>query len=466
MDDFKDMIDDKNPEKLAATAAITPLTPDNFIDILNNLSCDELKKGKKGIESFIETYQRKDHRTNHLRAKLDCRMAQENPIAVNIPRCSDLLLSLIDPERDPESKDDVVKFFIEYFSFDKHEVILPEGNKSFLTCINKTKSINWCLSPSCITLKGIRRLSNPSRTIDGNTDVRIRRLFIADLIWLFYFERMGIFQILGALMDDYAIQGKIPISNDGLHALILESMIQLTETGLASTVRTRDSSYRRCLGWTSDTGRKLNAEGRQKSKAEVNSGFNNLFHRFIQSSLEYYRDRRLAAAIQSQSQPGRPSVATLITIGDTINVLKKSFDPFDYGRNYAITLKGIIWVIAGLALIRNLRTSLGIPDKYDEPYEYVPAAYDILVLKKSITSSEGNRYVLHKECAEDARDILLDMAVLEADTQSFANPGGELENWLDLVENRIEGYRTSYRSLTGIDLGATPGATPRVEQQV
>jgi hypothetical protein len=45
-----------------------------------------------------------------------------------------------------------------------------------------------------------------------------------------------------------------------------------------------------------------------------------------------------------------------------------------------------------------------------------------------------------------------------------ALPGGELERWLDQVEAKIEGYRTAYRTLTGIDLGA-PG-TSAIEQQV
>lgn len=446
---------------------------DDGIDTnLDQVPCKKLEEKNDEIQSLIEhctDSQRRDLQKKHLQAKIDCRLAQMYPIPVGIPKCSDLMLSLIIPESDPKSEDDVVTFFKEYFTFEKHEFnTKSETSSSLDSCHRVTNSINWCLPPSCITLKGIRRISKPLRILeDGKTDlVRIRRLFIADLIWLFYFERMGLFQILGALMDDYATEGKIPLPNDDLAALIIEKMIQLTETGQSSTVRMRDSSYRRCLGWTSDAGRKLDLEGRQKSKAKVNSEFNKLFHAFIQSALQYYQDRRLAAAIQSQSQPGRPSVATLITIGDTINVLKKSFDPFEYGRSYAITLKGIIWVIAGLALIRNMRTSLGIPGKYDKPYEYVPAAYDILVLKKPETSSPGNRYILHKECAEDARDILLDLAVLEAETQSFAKPGGELETWLDLVENRIEGYRTSYRNLTGIDLGATPSVMPRIEQQV
>ena len=84
----------------------------------------------------------------------------------------------------------------------------------------------------------------------------VKRLFIADLIWLYYFERMGIFKILGVILDDFATNGKIPMSNNTLSAFVMETMVRLMKNGLSSTVRDRDSSYRRCLGWTSDVGRK------------------------------------------------------------------------------------------------------------------------------------------------------------------------------------------------------------------
>ena len=226
--------------------------------------------------------------------------------------------------------------------------------------------------------------------------------------------------------------------------------------GISSTVRDRDSSYRRCLGWSSEAGRELD------SKAVINTAFNNLFHKFIQSALEYYKDKRLATAIQATNIPGKPSVATLITIGDTIDVLKKAFRPFDYGRNHLNTLSGIIWVVAAMDLIKRIRTTLGIPKHYDDPSQYIPAAYDLLVMGRQITPSDTNRYTIHRECAKDARDILLDIQVLRVDKKEFAKPNGELEIWLDLVEDRIEGYRTDYRNLTGIDLGL-PGAS-KIEQ--
>ena len=43
-----------------------------------------------------------------------------------------------------------------------------------------------------------------------------------------------------------------------------------------------------------------------------------------------------------------------------------------------------------------------------------------------------------------------------------ADRDGELETWLSQVEDDVEGYRTAYKSLTGVDLGEK---SSRVEQQ-
>lgn len=425
------------------------------------------------------------------------------PLSVAFPQCSDVMLSLI---KTTDMNDQITEYFNDYFMFCDHNILINEEedlktiiDEALLNCTKKwfphTSNSKcdqpivtiastdqdeicteytytwppvwpppWCLPPSCVTLAGKRHFYK----IDEIQTGKIRRLFIADLIWLFYFEKMGLFKILGVILDDFAIKGKIPISNgvvnppdslkikDDIIAIVLESMVHQTKMGLSSTVRDRDSSYRRCLGWTSDTGRKLGID------AVANSGFNSLFNKFIQNALEFYKDKRLATAIQGITTPvAKTSVATLLTISDTLDLLKKAFDPFDYGRNYSNTLNGIVWAIAGMALIRDLRTTLGIPAAYDRPYEFIPAAYDILVMKRPITPSETNRYTLHRECANDARDILLDLEVLN---HKDTNAGGELELWLSIIEDKVEGYRTAYRSLTGVDLGA-PGMQ-NVEQQV
>lgn len=367
-------------------------------------------------------------------------------INVAFPPCTTELLSLINTSGE---KDDITKFFIEYFKFEKYEFEFKTDDISILD--KNLKISEWptecCICNPLINLTGNRNITTK------DTKPLLQRLFIGDLLWLFYFERMGIFQILGAILDSFACSGKLPISIKGdtknsILTIILEIMVRQTKIGMSSTVRDRNCAYRTSLGWMTEAGRKLNLE------TEVNTGFNSLFHKFINNALEFYRDKRLAIAIKD-TLTTKASAATLVSIGETLELLKKRFDPFFYGRNYYNTLAGIIWTISGMSIVRELRTTLGIPPAYDKPDEYIPAAYEILVMKRSITHGESNRYLLHKSCAENGRDILLDLETpISAD----------LEKWLNSIENKVESYRTAYRTLTGIDLGAS--GTPAVEQQV
>lgn len=411
-----------------------------------------------------------------LRDKINSKITKLKAVSVAFPECSDVMLSLINSrnaEIDPTTnkpKDEIVVFFNEYFTFGRHTVMSVDLSETLdldlLGCQNIPNRIGdtfppqYCLPAPCVTLDGSRR-----KFVNDKVTTKVKRLFMADLVWLFYFDRMGIFKILGAILDDYAIKGKFPITNDSpldatdkveLVSIVLEAMTRKTKMGISSTVRDRNISYRRALGWILDEGRKLNLD------TNVNTAFTNLFHKFIQTALEYYKDKRLATAIQASTNVNRVSVATLTSIKDTIDLIIRSFDPFRYGRIYSNTLSGIVWVIAGMAVIRDLRTTLGIPSEYREPDEFIPAAYDLLVTKSSGSAqSETNRYDVHRDCAENARDILLDMEVID-----FKNtdPGGELELWLDIIEGKIEGYRTAYRALTGVDLGTS--GTPTIEQQV
>ncbi len=441
-----------------------------------------------------------------LKKAINERLMKKEPISVAFPECSDVMLSLINPSNaeidpktgkpiDPETKkpDDIIGFFKDYFMFCDHTVMASDAtfeniiDPKLLNCTEKwfkgvsptncrdlnIKGTNestfpprfppfWCLPPSCVKLAGTRGLyltASDSTSLDA-----IRRLFIADVMWLFYFDRMGIFKILGAILDDFAIKGKIPFSNgsvnasgkDDLLAIVLEAMVRKTETGASSTVRRRNISYRRCLGWILDEGRKLELD------TVVNTALDKLFHQFVRTALVFYKDKTLATAIQGITAPNaKTSVATLTAIKDTIDLLKRAFEAFDYGRNYSNTLSGIVWVVAAMGLIRELRTTLGIPSEYNTPDKYIPAAYDLLVMKSSATNSETNRYDVHRDCAENARSILLEMEVIDHQDPSV---GGELEIWLSLIEGKVEGYRTAYRSLTGVDLGAE--ATPIIEQQV
>ena len=97
--------------------------------------------------------------------------------------------------------------------------------------------------------------------------------------------------------------------------------------------------------------------------------------------------------------------------------------------------------IATIDLVKNLRNSLGIPKAYEQPYEFIPAAHDILVAKKPITQSEENTYELHRTCAQNGRDILLDIDILEVTELKDTSDTGALSTWLNLVEGKVESYR-------------------------
>lgn len=404
------------------------------------------------------------------------RLRQKLRRTIAFPPCADTLLGLI---RTADT-DEVTIDFADYFRFSQHftfgEFVNASGgiedlatklgatlDPALLSCgqpgPTQASGAQWpddcCLCTSCVTLDGIRNT--------GGTRPGIRRLFIGDLVWLFYMERLGLFQVLGAILDAFAYSGRLPISNgaldptgvrDDVTALILEVMVRQTRTGESSTVRDRLSAYRTCLGWTSAGGRKLGMD------TQVNSAFTTLFHKFIYHALEFYKDKRLAVAIQgTAANTSPPSAATLITLSDTIDVLKNRFEVFDYGRNATNTLGGLVWAIAGMTIIRELRTTIGIPEAFNQPHEYIPAAYDLLVLKRAVTHGDANRYLIHRECARSGRDILLDMEVID---HKARNPGGELELWVTQIESKVEAYRTAYRNMTGIDVGAS--ATPAVEQ--
>jgi hypothetical protein len=400
------------------------------------------------------------------------------PLTVAFPPCAEEIVSLIRTA----DQDEITKFFNEYFIFNRHlifgtEPTAHEPDEYLDPKIGCPQSIEiraagqvpppvsrWpsecCICSPCLTLDGNRNPPpHPHTTVP-----HLRRLFLGDVLWAFYFDRMGIHQILGAILDSFAYTGRLPISNgsidpttyrDDITALVLEIMVRQTKTGMSNTNRDRNALFRTTLGWVTETGRKLNLD------TQVNTGFNSLFHKFVFHAQEFYRDKRLAVAIQGAAGGiAKPSVATLITISNTIEVLKKRFEAFQYGRNYYNALSSILWTIGGLTVIRELRTTIGIPSAFDAADEFVPAAYDLLVLKRPVTQGDTNRFIVHRQAAQNGRDVLLDMEVIDhLDTGEV----GELSRWLTQVEPKVEAYRTAYQALTGVDLAASPTAT--IEQQ-
>jgi hypothetical protein len=438
---------------------------------------DEVKKASdteilfSKLLAILEEKQKNDpvvqasvSKSNFTYDNLNTALVGKEPVAVAFPPCSDVLLGLIDsvPNQAASSIGDLTvnHLFAEYFSFGdisgSHRPLPDNAYKdqkrldnlyALSYCLNQSK--NWppsyCFPSPCIIIEGNRRMVGTRK---------LRRLFIGDLAWLYYVERMGTFQMLGRILDEYAYNGGIPMSNGSVHqdvkddmiALVLEAMTRQTEAGNSSKVRDRATSTLRCFNWNTDAGSALGLN------TTVNTAFDIQFRKLIQLALQFYKDKRLGVAIRgtNENTAGITSTATLVTIRDTINLLRRSFDNFNYGRNYHNTLSGIVWAIAGLKLVEELRQTLGIPPEYTQPADFIPAAYDILVLKRPITSGESNRFETHMECARNIRSILLDLEVLEFSDTSV---NGQLEGWLNAAESNIEGYRTAYRTLTGIDLG-------------
>ena len=377
------------------------------------------------------------------------------------PPCIEVLLSMVPAD----ATDFVREDFDDYFTYeagvaDVSDAAVSGLNPALVTLLRQGKR-NWlpdcCACLPLVVLKGKRNIPPPVASPDPTPALRHGRVYAGDIVWLFYYERLGIFKILGALLDDYATRGRFPISSGAIDptsrddnaAQALEIMVEQLKTGVASSVRDRDSSYRRVMGWTSDVGRQAG------SPAMANSGVDKLLNKAMKEILAFYRDRRLAQAIQGTlggSTP--PTSATLTAIGDTLRILKQHLERFDYGRNYYNVLNGIVWVIAGISIVRELRTSLGIPVAYNSPHEYVPAAYDLLVEGRAMSTPDPNRFTVHRTCARNGRDLVMDIDGLTDADLAAPIEGGPLDGWLRLVEPKVEGYRTAYQTLTGLDLAS------------
>lgn len=274
------------------------------------------------------------------------------------------------------------------------------------------------------------------------------------VLWLYFYERMGIFKILGALLDDYNYRGKYTISGrreytktippDRLntYSILMDMISTLHRIGISSNLRDRICLYQRVLGVT--------VENNLGVQSERNTGFMNTFNRLIDYMLEYYKAKQLAQAIQAQTatspQP-RSSVATQTSIRDTISVMKQHFEPLQYGRNQINAFIGIATVHATLCLVNMLRAEIGIPAQYQRPEEFVPAAYDILVAKRSLTLNETNRFIVYDNCASYGYRLLTDIEAIKLPELTTIATGSTLDTWLNDVEGLVEGYRNAYSAV-------------------
>jgi hypothetical protein len=276
-------------------------------------------------------------------------------------------------------------------------------------------------------------------------DFSTQGLTVGAVMWLYYYERMGIFKILGVLMDDYNYRGKYTISGsrNNAYSSLMDMICTLHRLGMSSNLRDRICTYQRVLGVTIDNNLGIDSE--------KNKGFMNTFNKLLDYMLEYYKSKQLAQAIQSQNAIGvlqpRSSVATQTSILDTVNLLKQQFEPLEYGRNQINTFIGIATVHATICLINMLKAEIGIPAQYEKPEEFIPAAYDILVDKRPVTLSEINRYIVYDNCATYGYRLLTDIETVNINELSTIASGATLDIWLNDVEGWVEGYRSAYSSL-------------------
>jgi hypothetical protein len=270
-------------------------------------------------------------------------------------------------------------------------------------------------------------------------------LTVGAVIWLYFYERMGIFKILGALLDDYNYRGKYTISGlraNNRYSRLMDRICTLHRAGVSSNLRDRICLYQRVLGVSIDNNLGI--------ESERNTGFMSTFNRLIDYMLEYYKAKQLAQAIQGSAnfnQQPRSSVATQTSIRDTIKVMQQHFESLQYGRNMINTFIGIATVHATLCLVNLLKSEIGIPAQYDAPEEFIPAAYDILVAKRTHTLKETNRFIIYDNCASYGYRLLTDIETIKINLLTAIANGSTMDSWLNDVEGLVEGYRNAYSAL-------------------
>ena len=112
------------------------------------------------------------------------------------------------------------------------------------------------------------------------------------------------------------------------------------------------------------------------------------------------------------------------------------------------TFIGIATVYATICLLRMLKDEIGVPRQYNDPDEFIPAAYDILVLKRPVSSTETNRFTIYDNCASYGFKLLTDIELIEANQLTTVAVGSPLDAWLNDIEGVVEGYNNAYKSIS------------------
>jgi hypothetical protein len=273
------------------------------------------------------------------------------------------------------------------------------------------------------------------------SDYKLSQLSMGSVIWLYYYEKMGIFKILGALLDDYNYKGKYTIKvKDSAYAVLMEHVSILYRMGIASNLRDRVTLQEKTTG--------LSIDNNYGMTTTQNEGFMKTFDGILKQALEHYAYRRLDNAIGAATGAARSSVATLTTIKDSLENLKNQFQPFYYGRNAINTFLGITTVYATICLVRLMKSDIGIPNQYEKPQEFLPAAYDILVMGKPAVNTDSNRFIIYDNCASYGYRLLTDFEFVNT---SLFNPSSNVDDplnlWINNIEPLVEGYKKAVGSI-------------------
>lgn len=301
----------------------------------------------------------------------------------------------------------------------------------------------------------VKKEDGTTETFDATLKLDTQINF-GSVLWLYYYERMGIFEILKVLMNDYNYTGKFPISskaevntNDTTfqYSSLMDAISTLYRLGIGSNLLDRKALYQRALGVVYNPPGEKNGNGGAIT-TERNDGFMRNFNKLIGYTLDFFRDKQLAQAIRdSNNQNIRSSVATQTGIRDTIQVLQKNFEVLEYGRNRTNTFIGIATVFATICLLRMLKDEIGVPRQFNDPHEFIPAAYDILVTKTAVTQSESNRFTIFDNCASYGFRLLADIELIDPALINPVSIGSVLDAWLNDIEGNVEGYNNAVKSI-------------------
>lgn len=326
---------------------------------------------------------------------------------------------------------------------------LPENGSRNPCVVDFSEGVNYIQLPGFHYLRNVNLLTKipiPPNGDELDLTLEINSLTVGAVIWLYYYERMGIFKILGALMDDYNYKGTYPISArvennvfSNAYTDLMENISLLYRLGISSNLRDRVCTYQRVLGVTIENN--LNID------SEKNEGFMKTFNKLIDYKLEFYKAKQLAQAIQNTGATVRSSVATQTSIRDTIMVMKQHLEAMEYGRNMINTFAGIATVYMTICLVRLIKDEIGIPRQYETPEEFIPAAYDLLVLKRTAMPAAINRFTIYDNCASYGYRLLTDIQLADVNQFRTSALNSPLDLWLNDVEGIVEGYNNAYKAV-------------------